>query len=361
MANGQNDLLKEVAKIDGKSISKLSPLSAGDHTITLADNHEFLMHVPKSTGKVELPVMFVFSGSEQPVYDPKQFGAETGMNKKADDPNHPFIAVYPLPELHDLGRGSNTKAYAWNAQGALIDKSDMAHAGYDDLDYIKQIVGLVPSLADADAKHKDWAATGFSQGGLFLNKIVTEIPNLFPSVFPEGTAMEQGIPYNVAPGNAKDVGIFELLGDQEVLPAKANEDFVFKAESVLRNAAHALHADNWIETLNPLAAIHNEREDEDVQEPTYAKMMGKKDVDYTVETQPLPDSPGSSNASSDWKRTYTAKSSTQHDELTVYGFPSAHHSWVAPDYGVRSDSQPKYTGFDTTQAMVNQWLNFLAK
>jgi poly(3-hydroxybutyrate) depolymerase len=91
----------------------ISKLSSGDHTIQLPGGRQFMVHVPENDGKTPLPVMMVFSGSAHIKYDPKDFAAETGMSKAADDPQHKFIAVYALPKEHLLGTDSTTPAYAW--------------------------------------------------------------------------------------------------------------------------------------------------------------------------------------------------------------------------------------------------------
>jgi hypothetical protein len=181
LMDGAHEVVKDKAGND--TLIPLGKLGPGDHTIMLANNREFLMHVPPNDGTQKLPVMFMFSGSAEGQWDIKDFMPESGMNTKADDPKNPFIAVYPLPERHLLGTGSEETAYGWNVLdkngGVLVDKADSAKAGYDDADYVKDIAKLLPQVANVDATHKNWAATGFSQGGVFLNYLASNVPESF--------------------------------------------------------------------------------------------------------------------------------------------------------------------------------------
>ncbi len=179
--DGAHEVVKDAAGND--KLVPLGKLEPGDHTIALKDGREFMMHVPPNDGKEKLPVMFMFSGSGEGQWNIKDFVPESGMNAKADDPNNKFIAVYPLPERHLLGTGFDKTAYGWNVLdkngGVLIDKADSANAGYDDMAYVKDIAKLIPQVANVDATHKDWAGVGFSQGGVFLNYLASNVPDLF--------------------------------------------------------------------------------------------------------------------------------------------------------------------------------------
>ncbi len=337
----------------------LARLSAGDHTIQLEGGRQFLVHVPASDGKSSLPAMFVFSGSAEPQYNIKDFAPESGMSGVADqDPKHPWVVVYPLAKEHKLGVYSKQPAFGYNTSGVLIDEQDRKHAGYDDVKYVQSIVDLMPKLADVDSTHKDWAAIAFSQGGVFLNKLVATVPNLFPSIGLVGTTMQKHYKYNVKPGNAKDVVIVELLGDRITLPMRGlrSQSLKYDEQLVERFVLHDLHVGKFrgkavIEGTEPLAAIHNENQDPALQNKVYTHLLGKRNKDYTVSETHLP-TPIGQTKEKDFEIDYTPKNASDDRRVTVFGLVEAQHSYPAPLYGPRTNNTVKYTQFDASRKLT---------
>lgn len=338
----------------------LSKLSAGDHTIQLPDGRQFMVHVPKTDAGAggaasTIPAMFVFTGSGEPIWNIKDFAPETGMSGVADeDPNHPFVVVYALPKEHLLGTGSAQPAFGWNSSGTLIYKEDRLNAGYDDIDYVKSIVGLMPTLANVDPTHKDWGAVGFSQGGVFLNKVVSTIPNLFPSIDLVGTSMQKKYKYNIQPGNGQNVSIVELLGDFTTLPMRGlfTESWTYKKDNLERALLHnikigSFSGKKYIESDDPLAAIQNENQKPQLENKVYLGLLGHKGKDYTATTTELA-TPAASKKK-DFEIDYKPKNPDDDRRVTVVGLAIAQHSYPAPLYGPRTNATLKYTQFDASR------------
>jgi len=333
----------------------LSQLSTGDHTIQFDDGRQFLVHVPKTESTASLPAMFVFSGSAEPIYNIKDFAPESGMSGVADeDPNHPFVVVYPLMKEHKIGIYSDTPAFAFNASGSLIGDNDRIHAGYNDIDYVKSIVNLMPQITNVDSSHKDWGAVAFSQGGVFLNDVVATIPNLFPSVGLVGTAMQKGYKYDVKDGNAKNVAIVELLGDKDTLPIRGltTQSWKYDKDYLIRFFLRdlnigPLHGNSVIDNADPLAAIHNEEASPMLQNKLYTHSLGKQGKDYSVTTSNLA-TPVASDKK-DFEIDYVPKDPTDNRRVTVWGLTQAQHAYPAPLYGPRTNATTKYTEFDASR------------
>jgi len=312
--------------VEEKPIAKLD---AGDHTIRLSDGRQFLVHVPQHSGNEPLPAMFVFSGSAEPQYNVKDFAPESGMSQVADeDPNHPFVVVYPLAKEHLLGTGSSQPAWGWNSSGSLIYKEDRLNAGYDDIDYVKSIVQLMPTLANVDTTHKDWGAVGFSQGGVFLNKVVSTIPNLFPSVDLVGTSMQENYKYVTQPGNARNVSIVELLGDKTTLPMRGlfSESWTYRKDNLERFLLHDIKiggfsGKRYIESDDPLAAIQNENQKPQLQNKLYIGHLGKEGKDYTVTRAHL--STPAASEDKDFEIDYQPVDKNDDRKVTVFGLTEA--------------------------------------
>jgi hypothetical protein len=350
--NGAHEVVKGP---DGKdNLIPLGKLAPGDHTIALKDQREFVIHVPPNDGKEKLPVMFMFSGSGEGQWHIEDFVQESGMNAKADDPKNKFIAVYPLPKRHLLGTGSDKTAYGWNVLdkngGVLIDKVDSAKAGYDDTDYVKDIANLLPQVANVDATHKDWAATGFSQGGVFLNYLGANVPDLFPTMALVGTAVDTKYHYDVKPGNAEDVDIVNLRGDKITLPFLDNSSPKFKEEEVLRDILPKF----LFEKLDDLAPINNSEASPQAQLDMYESRFGPA----TTRTSEL-STPIASVGAKDNVINFTSTNPNNHNQLTEVNLIEAQHSFPEADpSGKRTNATTKYTEFDTDQQIVDQWMKF---
>jgi poly(3-hydroxybutyrate) depolymerase len=336
----------------------LSKLDAGDHTIQLPDGRQFMVHVPKTDATnppATLPAMFVFTGSGEPQWNIKDFAPETGMSAVADeDPKHPFVVVYALPEKHLIGTGSSQAAFGWNSTGSLIDEADRKNAGYDDIDYVKSIANLMPQLANVDSSHKDWGAVGFSQGGIFLNKVLATVPNLFPSADLVGTSMQKGYKYDAQPGNARNVSIVELLGDKTTLPMRgwSSESWTYKKDNIERFLLHdvkigGFNGKNYLESDDPLAAIQNENQKPQLENKLYLGRLGKQGKDYTAVTTDL-NTPVASTKK-DFEIDYKPKDPNDDRRVTVVGLVEAQHSYPAPLYGPRTNATLKYTEFDASR------------
>jgi poly(3-hydroxybutyrate) depolymerase len=338
----------------------LGKLDAGDHTVKLKNGREFLIHVPQNDGKTELPVMFVFSGSAHGQWNIKDFAPESGFSRLAegtkDDPDHKFIAVYPLPEKHKLGIGAPEEAYAWNAPGSLISDADRKNAGYDDTDYVKSIADLMPKIANVDASHKDWGAVGFSQGGVFLNYLASKEANLFPTMGLVGSSMQMDYNYDIKPGNAQNVDIVNLRGDSSTFPFRTwgGQGFQFQTSRLLRHILPETMMDR-IDSLDP---IHNENQDPMRQEEAYEKHLGHYKTTSLDLATPI------ESSSKDKTTVYTSTDIAAGDEngprtLTITDLATAQHSYPEPDpSGARTNAQPKYTEYDTSEAIVKMFNNY---
>jgi hypothetical protein len=352
------DAHEVITDASGKeTLVPLDKLSAGDHTIELKDGRQFMMHVPPNDGKTQLPVMFVFSGSAEGQWNIKDFPAESGMNTKADAPDNKFIAVYPLPEKHLLGTGSKEAGYGWNVLdpkgGVLIDKADSKNAGYDDLAYVKSIANLVPQIANVDKTHKDWAAVGFSQGGVFLNYLASNVPHLFPTMGLVGTAVDTSYKYNIQAGNAKNVAIVNLRGDTSTLPFKNNESAKYKAEVVLRDTLPK----SLFEKLDDLAPINNHLSDPAKQMSMYKSLLGK----HSSQTIDL-STPIESPKAKDTEKVYKSTDPKHARQLAVFDLATAQHSYPEADpSGKHTNATTKYTEFDTDQQIINLWMKYNQK
>ena len=344
--NGATEIVKGA---DGKdtTVPLTDKLKEGDHTIQLQDGRQFIMHVPANDGKTQMPVMFVFSGSAHGNWDIKDFIPESGMNKAADDPNHKFIAVYPLPEKHLIGVGDTSKSYAWNAEGSLIPDNERKAAGYDDTDFVKSVVDLVPKLGNVDATHKNWGAMGWSQGGPFLNSLVAREPNLFPTVGLVGSSMQLDYTYKPQPGNAMNVDIVNLRGDKTTMPFTGlfNESATFVASEALRKVL----PESVLNHLDTLSGIQNEDQDPMKQEAVYKSLLGNA----VAKTDTLNTPVQSWSWDKDTTTSYKSADPTNKHQLVITDLAEAQHSYPAPDpSGARTNATEKYTEFDNTTQFV---------
>jgi poly(3-hydroxybutyrate) depolymerase len=269
------------------------------------------------------------------------------------------MTVYAMPKEHLVGTDSTTPAYAWNSDGVLLGTQDEKSAGYDDLDYVKSIVNLLPQLGNIDTTHKTWAAAGFSQGGLMLNEVVSKIPGLFPTVDFVGTSMEKGYPYTVQPGNAMNVGVVQLLGDHETLPMPGNGNFKYKAEQDLRSVLDKFGdlGKAVLDRVDPLAPIQNDEQHQSpaLLESFYVLQLARQGIDSEQTT-----SAGSQNQ--DVEKVYKPADANNHNQLTVFDVKNSDHNWPGPDpTGAKTNGNPKDTEFNTTLEMVNIWQQYNAK
>jgi poly(3-hydroxybutyrate) depolymerase len=337
-----------------KEVPLNSKLTAGDHTVRFSDGREFVVHVPATDGQKQLPVMFVFSGSAHNQYNIRDFIPESGMNRFADAEARKFIAVYPMPLKHMLGTGSDKTAYAWNVLdprgGVLIDRRDSRHAGYDDLEFVKNIANVLPKVANVDSTHKDWAAIGFSQGGVFLNYLASKVCNLFPTMGLVGTTMQSDYKYNIQSGNAENVVIVNLRADKTVLPFKDSASRKYRYEALL----HAIMPKSRFEKLNDLAAISNLKSDPSLQMSFYEKRLGPHSSETIAFNTPL------ASQEKDSQRIFRPTDPHSSRQVAVIDLPTAKHSYPEADpSGARTNAAEKYTEFDTDKQIVDLWLNYI--
>lgn len=333
---------------DGREIA-LSKLSAGDHLVRMKDGREFQIHIPPLADARSLPVMFVISGSAQPQWDIKDFAKESGMNQLADDAKHSFVAVYPLPLKHFLGKYSKQPAFAWNAEGSLINNEDLKFAGYDDMKFVKSVADLLPKIANVDETHKKWGAIAWSQGGPFLNALVSKEENLFPSIGLVGSTMATNFKYDLKPGNAQNVAVIQLLGDKITLPISGS--WKYRRQEALAEVLRAAGRNDLVEKASPLAAINNFNQNPLLQEKFYAAHLFPK---------------GTAHAESHWNLASPVKAHSKDNvkeyrgttyggdplRLTVFNLAEAKHSYPGPLRGARTNAQEKYTEFDASAEFV---------
>lgn len=339
-----------VQVLPGNQTKPIEKLPSGDHTIQFKDGREFLVHVPPGAENKTLPVMFVISGSAQPQWNIKDFATESGMSKFADDPQHSFIAVYPLPKKHFLGRYSKEQAWAWNAEGSLIDKKDLKFAGYDDMAYVKSIANMIPKLANVDPTHKDWGAIGWSQGGPFLNALISKEPNLFPSIGLVGSTMGYYYPYEKREGNAQNVVIVDLLNDKITMPIHGNWEY--HKRSIARGFLRTFGRTDIVQQSTPLGAIDNVNQDPKVQEMFYKHTHFPVWRSYSYDWYHL-NTPAKSSTK-DYVKEYRGSSPDGAGRaLTVFSLVEAKHSYPGPIRdGARTNAQEKYLEFDASGEFV---------
>ena len=346
------DADEAVEVLPGNQSRPLGKLGSGDHTIQFKDGREFLVHVPAGAENKTLPVMFVISGSAQPQWNIKDFATESGVSKLADDPEHSFVAVYPLPKKHYLGRYSKEPAWAWNAEGSLIDKKDLKFAGYDDMAYVKSIANIIPKLANVDSTHKDWGAIAWSQGGPFLNALISKEPNLFPSIGLVGSTMQYNYPYEMRPGNAQNVVIIDLLGDRITLPTTGS--FGYYRRSLYRNILDCVGADGVIQRASPLAAMDNWHQDPRLQEQFYAKNLFPRGTELHYDKRNL--STPAKSSEKDYVKEYHSNDGKAGRDLTVFRLINAKHSYPGPiRENARTNAQEKYLEFDASAEFVKKF------
>jgi poly(3-hydroxybutyrate) depolymerase len=355
---GQNPKLRIASEVfvDEAGRTKEIPLSPGklapgDHTIKLANDREFMMHIPANDGKA-LPVVFVISPSVNAHlgFKPEYFGPETGMSQAADKSK--FIAVYPMPVKHLLGVYSKTQAYAWNAEGSGIDAEDRRYSGYNDVDFIKSVADLLPQVANTESTHKNWGAIAFSQGGMFLNELAHEVPGLFPTIGLVGTTMETGHDYTTANDNARNVMIVNLRADRAVLPFPGAETGKYQALKLWMNTLAAVSpraAKVFAEQYAPLGAIDNRR-----QNPNLMKVRYEQNLEEEGPCQEKVfrlDTPVKSDKK-DMETVIKPLDPENHGAVYIFDLPEAVHAYPGPDRGSRVNPDPKYTEFDTTAKFV---------
>ena len=350
---GASDAAKTKAEdmFGSLTISESEKLSAGDHTVKLKDGREFIMHIPPNDGKTPLPVMFVFSGSAEGQWNMKDFAQESGMNTKADNAANKFIAVYPLSEKHMLGQGSKEEAHAWNVLdpngGVLVNRADSLKQGNDDVAYVKDIVKALPELANVDPSHKNWAAVGFSQGGVFLNYLASNIPDLFPNMALVGTAVDTKYNYHAQHGNADNVAIVNLRADEQTIAFKDDTNINYKIEEL----AHTFLPDKMVEGMDGLAALNNLHADPAKQMSMYESRLGHATTQVLDFNTPL------ASPVKDSETIYKPTNPNDHRQVTVFDLPTANHSFPEADpSGKRTNSATKYTEFDTDQKIVDLWM-----
>ena len=332
-------------------------LSPGDHIVQLPDGRPFNIHVPQNDGHTQLPVMFVISPSVNAPsgFDAKNFGPETGMNEQADKDK--FVAVYPLPLKHMLGRFSRQEGFAWNAPGTGIHPEDLKFAGYDDVAYMKSIINKIPELANVDSSHKNWGAIAFSQGGMFLNELQHEMPNLFPTLGLVGTTMETNHDYTTAPGNSHNVMIVNLRADKSTLPFPGISNGTWQY-NLSKGASEILPttATMWIaEHLSALGGIDDRNQDPNLQMQLYAKdMKAEGAVSDTRSSLSTP----VSNAEKDTLTMIKPADPKNADGLYIYDLPTSEHAYPGPNRGVRINSSPKYTEFDTSAEFAKMFTKY---
>jgi polyhydroxybutyrate depolymerase len=141
----------------------------GERTLKVNNlERTYLIHIPSGLIQTEqIPLMFVFHGLSENAAYIKQ---ASGMDETANA--HQFIVVYPNGSGPEGGQSWNAGpccGYAFEHQ-------------VDDLEFIRQIIADVSTLAKVDPKQI--YAAGFSNGALFTYRLACEMSDTFASVAP---------------------------------------------------------------------------------------------------------------------------------------------------------------------------------
>lgn len=237
----------------------------------------------------------------------------------------------------------------------MIKDADRKQAGYDDTDYVKSIVNMLPQLAKVDATHKDWGAVGWSQGAAFLNSLVSREANLFPTLGLVGGTMQNDFKYDIKPGNGENVDIVQLHGDKTTLPFPewASEAWKYKASEALRHIV----GESVLDRIDDLEAIQNQNQNPRRQEEVYEALLGhyKKESQTLATPAAAGDADKGKDKHKDKDRVTVFKSTDPGNDRTVVvtDLAEAQHSYPEPDpSGARTNATLKYTEFDTTAQIV---------
>ncbi len=336
-----------------KAISE--PLPAGDHTIQLYSPNpnigcrQVMIHVPKTDEKAaNLPVLFALRGVGSQREEPSEIIAETAINNVADKPGQEFIAVYPMPRKHYLSAKSMMPAYAWNADGLMLSNKDMRQAGYNDIDFMRSVVDLVPRITKGSGTHENWGALGFSHGGLLLNNLVTKFPNTFPTVGLVATSMEDSRSYKVLDGNANNVVILFNQADRAVLPEKTNEGGVVKMIRFFHEQGMSDAAGMY-----PLGPLRIDQQNPAKQRDVYLSHLRSLGGDYkTTETsvfEPGADKPLVLKRES-------VSQSNPNLSVTEYHLKAAEHCWPR-DNSMDKDKR-KCGGVDASKIFTDSFMRY---
>lgn len=338
-----------------KAIS--DPLPPGDHTIQLFSPNpkvgcrQVMIHVPKTDESAKnLPVLFTLRGVGSQKEEPSEIVAETQINDAADKPGQEFIAVYPMPRKHFLSAKSMMPAYAWNADGLMLSNRDARQAGYNDVDFMRTIVDLVPRITKGSATHENWGALGFSHGGLFLNNLVTKFPNTFPTVGLVATSMEDARRYHVLEGNANNVTILFNQADRQVLPEKTNEGGLVKMIRFFHEQGMSDAAGMY-----PLGPLRIDQQNPAKQADVYLSHLKSIGGEFRTSESTLLD-PGT-NQPLVVKRESVSQSSPNL-RVTEYHLKAAEHCWPR-DKSMAKD-QRKCGGVDATQIFTDSFRRYNA-
>lgn len=336
-----------------KAISE--PLAPGDHTIQLFSANknigcrQVMIHVPKTDEKADnLPVLFTLRGVGGQKEEPSEIIAETAINSVADQPGQEFIAVYPMPRKHYLSARSMMPAYAWNADGLMLSNKDMHQAGYNDIDFMRSVVDLVPRITKANPTHENWGALGFSHGGLLLNNLVTKFPNTFPTVGLVATSMEDSRNYYVLEGNATNVTILFNQADRMVLPEKGNEGGVVKMIRFFHDQGMSDAA-----RMYPLGPLRIDKQNPAKQADVYLKHLQEIGGDYKTTENTVLDP--ATNQTLLVKRESVSQSNPIFS-VTEYHLKAAEHCW--PRDASMDKEKRKCGGVDATKIFTDRFVRY---
>jgi polyhydroxybutyrate depolymerase len=155
-----------------------SPLTAGEHTITLKHGgreRSYIVHVPKAAaGRQALPVVLSFHGGggwaaqQQDSTRLHELGEREG-----------FIVVYP----NGTGRFSD-RLLTWNAGSCC------AYAMKERVDDVGFVAALLDDLGRRTPIDRSRVyATGFSNGAMMVHRLAAERPDLVAAIAPVGGSM----------------------------------------------------------------------------------------------------------------------------------------------------------------------------
>ncbi len=202
----RDDIYDQV--VPGQKEKRMTP---GDHAYSkILDGNlrAFSIHVPPNyDGTKPIPVVMVMPGMGGSI---DQMRHETGLDRAADQRGFAVVYTEALPKSFP-GSFGYSKTNGWNLDhGSLTSKS----AGYDDLNYIKQVSDAVTKDLNVDPAAR--YVVGFSEGGGAAQFVAESMPGTFAGVGSvHGTHLNSDL--NPKPGD-KTAFVAVLGDDDNMLP-----------------------------------------------------------------------------------------------------------------------------------------------
>lgn len=248
----------KIFDLSGKEI-KQEPgqkLKPGDYTVVLGDQRDFYMHIPANSNG---STMYVFQGAMEPKWTQQDYVSQTQMNKESD--KYGFTAIFPHPMKHFLGKYSRDPAWAFNAPDSLINKDNLAAAGYNDNVYLDNVRKILPKIATINSSAEQTAAISFSQGTPFLRQYAVMHPDFANTLGFVGAGFARGKLPPLSKENSLYVLDVDLLADKYVMPKQdGTESYKYRFGQIIRSTIDVTGIGQSIsENLDPLSAVRNDK------------------------------------------------------------------------------------------------------